>query len=141
MKEKVLERFLVAQEGVFETALEEVGNGCKETHWMWFIFPQLEGLGISHMAQYYGIQNKQEAIDYINHPVLGKRLIRISKELLKLYSNDARKVMGYPDNLKLCSCMTLFAEIAPNEKVFQKVLDKFFNGEKDEKTIELLKNM
>ena len=73
--------------------------------------------------------------------MLGKRLIRISKELLKLYSNDARKVMGYPDNLKLCSCMTLFAEIAPNEKVFQKVLDKFFNGEKDEKTIELLKNM
>ena len=141
MKEKVLERFLVAQEGVFETALEEVGNGRKETHWMWFIFPQLEGLGISHMAQYYGIQNKQEAIDYINHPVLGKRLVKISKALLKLHSSNPKMVMGYPDDLKLCSCMTLFAEIAPNEKVFQKVLDKFFDGKKDENTIELLKNM
>ena len=127
MKERTLERFLVAQEGVFETALEEISNGRKETHWMWFIFPQLEGLGFSHMAQYYGIQSKKEAIDYINHPVLGKRLVGISKALLKLHSNNPKTVMGYPDDLKLRSCMTLFAEIAPNEKVFQKVLDKFFN--------------
>ena len=94
---------------------------------------------MSHMAQYYGIQNKQEAIDYITHPVLGKRLVKISKALLKLYTSDPRRVMGYPDDLKLCSCMTLFAEIAPNEKVFQKVLDKFFDSKKDEKTLELLK--
>jgi len=138
---KDLNRFLEAQEYDYDIALEEMRNGYKCSHWMWYIFPQISGLGFSPTAKYFEIQNKKEALDYINHPVLGKRILEISSVLLNIKSNDAREVMGYPDDLKLRSSMTLFAEISSENAVFQKVLDKFFEGKKDEKTVEILKNL
>lgn len=106
---------------------------------MWYIFPQMKGLGHSSTAQYYGIENRKEAEEYLAHPILGSRLLEISKELLKLESNDPRAVMGEPDNWKLKSCMTLF-EIVSNEPVFGQVLDKFFGGKRDKTTVEMLRD-
>lgn len=105
---------------------------------MWYVFPQLAGLGRSSTAKYYGITDLQEAQDYINDPLLGARLVEISEALLALDTNDAYRVFGCPDNMKLKSSMTLFAIAAPELKVFQKVLDKYFGGERDKRTIELL---
>lgn len=139
--EKTLQRFLDAQEDDYAIALREMRHGYKYSHWMWYIFPQISGLGFSRTAQYFEIKNIDETKEYINHPILGKRLIEISQVLLKIESNDAREVMGYPDDLKLKSCMTLFSIVAPEEKVFKQVLDKFFCGEFDEKTIEILEKM
>ena len=102
-----LERFVKAQAGVYETALEEMRRGRKESHWIWYIFPQLKGLGFSETAQYYGIDGMAEAKAYLNHETLRKRLIEISEALLALPTDDALAVMGSPDNLKLCSSMTL----------------------------------
>lgn len=135
-----LERFVKAQEESYKIALNEVKNGRKKSHWMWYIFPQIIGLGRSSTAQYYAIKSREEAENYLNHPILSKRLIEISEELLKLDSNNARKIFGSPDNMKLKSSMTLFFKISGNE-VFKKVLDKFFNGDLDENTIEILKKM
>lgn len=134
-----LDRFIKAQENDYETALNEIENGHKQSHWIWYIFPQLQGLGFSSMSQYYGIKDKEEAIDYMNHPVLRERLLEISQALLSLDCNDPVRVMGYPDNLKLQSSMTLFS-IVSKEPVFQKVLDKFYDGQEDQATLEKLKN-
>ena len=136
-----LERFYKAQEYDFETALSEIRNGRKEGHWMWYIFPQIAGLGRSAMAEYYAIRSREEAMAYIEDPVLGKRLIEISQALLQVKSDDAEAVMGWPDNLKLRSCMTLFAEVAPEQPVFRNVLEKFYDGEMDGKTLDILKKM
>ena len=136
-----LERFYKAQEYDYETALSEIRNGRKESHWMWYIFPQIAGLGRSTTAEYYAIKSKEEAKAYIEDPVLGKRLIEISQTLLQVSSDDAEMVMGWPDNLKLRSCMTLFAEVAPDQPVFRNVLEKFYDGEMDEKTLDILKKM
>lgn len=136
-----LKRFYKAQEYDYETALSEIRNGRKESHWMWYIFPQVAGLGRSTMAEYYAIRSKEEAKAYIEDPVLGKRLIEISQALLQVDSDDAEKVMGWPDNLKLKSCMTLFAEVAPEQPVFRNVLEKFYDGEMDGKTLDILKKM
>ena len=106
---------------------------------MWYIFPQIKGLGHSTTAQYYAIQNRAEAEDYMKHPVLSHRLLEISEELLNIESNDASVVFGYPDDLKLKSSMTLFSLIS-RKTVFKRVLDKFFDGEIDERTVELLKD-
>lgn len=133
-----LERFLKAQENEYETALHEMKNGHKQSHWIWYIFPQLQGLGFSSMSQYYGIKDKEEAIDYMNHPILREHLLEISQALLSLDCNDPVRVMGYPDNLKLQSSMTLFSYVS-DEPVFQKVLDKFYNGQVDQATLEKLK--
>lgn len=132
-----LERFVKAQEHSYRTALSEIKSGQKMSHWMWYIFPQLKALGYSPTAKYYGIVDRKEAEDYIAHPVLGWRLREISGELLKLESSDPGYVMGYPDDLKLKSSMTLFLEVS-GDQVFQQVLDKFFQGEKDHKTEQLL---
>ena len=132
-----LERFLKAQENDYEIALEEIRSGQKISHWMWYIFPQLKELGYSPMAKFYGIHGRKEAEDYLAHPVLGTRLKEISGELLKLESSDAGYVMGYPDDLKLKSCMTLFLEVS-GEDIFQQVLEKFFDGEKDSNTMKLI---
>lgn len=132
-----LERFIEAQEKSYEIALNEIKKGRKRSHWMWYIFPQIKGLGHSSTAQYYAIQNRAEAEAYLNHPVLSGRLFEISEELLKIESNDASKVFGYPDDLKLKSSMTLFSLIS-KKSVFKRVLDKFFDGEIDERTVELL---
>lgn len=134
-----LDRFIKAQENDYETALNEIENGHKQSHWIWYIFPQLQGLGFSSMSQYYGIKDEEEAIDYMNHPVLRERLLKISQALLSLDCSDPVRVMGYPDNLKLQSSMTLFS-IVSKEPVFQKVLDKFYDGQEDQATLEKLKN-
>jgi uncharacterized protein (DUF1810 family) len=133
-----LQRFITAQEGVYERAFAEVKNGKKVSHWMWFIFPQMKGLGFSETARYYGIENRAEAEAYLNHPVLGKRLKEITRILLDTNETDATKVFGYPDNMKLKSSMTLFANLPSAAPVFHHVLDQFFNGEEDDKTISLL---
>lgn len=135
-----IERFIKVQENAYEVALKEIKQGYKQSHWMWYIFPQIKGLGYSSTAQYYAIQDKKEAIDYMNHPVLSKRLIEMSEELLKINSNNANEILGYPDDLKLKSSMTLFYLTSKNE-TFKKVLDKFFNGELDENTIMLLNDI
>ena len=133
-----LDRFIKAQENDYETALNEIENGHKQSHWIWYIFPQLQGLGFSSMSQFYGIKDEEEAIDYMNHPVLRERLLEISQALLSLDCNDPVRVMGSPDNLKLQSSMTLFS-IVSKEPVFQKVLDKFYDGQEDQSTLEKLK--
>jgi uncharacterized protein (DUF1810 family) len=136
--ENRLERFRKAQQKNYDSALREIQNGRKQSHWMWFIFPQIAGLGYSQTAQYYAVADLDEAKEFLNDNMLGKNLIEISEALLELESNDATEVMGWPDDLKLRSSMTLFALADPECEVFQKVLDKFYGGERDERTIELL---
>lgn len=132
-----LERFIKAQEIDYPIALSEMRAGRKRSHWMWYIFPQIKGLGFSSTAQYYAIQSKKEAEEYLAHPVLGKRLHEISEALLEIKSSDASRVMGYPDDMKLKSSMTLFYLVSGDE-IFKKVLEKFFDGEIDKKTEKLL---
>jgi len=136
--EHSLNRFTDAQRSAYATALSEIRNGRKRSHWMWFIFPQIQGLGFSEAARYYGIKDINEAKAYLNHPVLGGRLIEISNELLKLESHNASEIFGSPDDLKLRSCMTLFASVPGADPVFHSVLDKFFGGIKDIKTLQIL---
>ena len=136
-----LDRFIKAQQRDYTTAYAELSQGRKRSHWSWWIIPQIVGLGMTATSHKYAIKSLDEAVAYLAHPYLGKNIREISKVLLRLGSNDATAIMGYPDNLKLRSCMTLFAEVDPNEEVFQKVLDKFFNGEKDERTLEILKTL
>jgi uncharacterized protein (DUF1810 family) len=134
-----LERFEIAQEKVYDCALQEIQNGEKQGHWMWFIFPQYKGLGYSEAAKYYAIQSIAEAANYLQHHILGKRLIEISNVLTSLITSDATEVFGVVDSLKLRSSMTLFNAVATNEVyVFQKVLDKFFAGRADKNTLELI---
>ena len=136
--ERGLEKYLSAQKRDYDDALREIRSGRKRTHWIWYIFPQLDGLGYSPTAQYYGIRDLEQAKDYMAHPVLGPRLVEISEALLALPSSDPGAVMGYPDDLKLCSSMTLFELAAPDQPVFGKVLDKFYGGRRDPLTLKLL---
>ncbi len=133
-----LDKFLKAQETTYQKAFNEIQAGKKTSHWIWFIFPQLSGLGSSENSKYYSISNLEEARFYLEHPILGSRLVSISEILLKLPTSDAHKILGSPDDMKLKSCMTLFSMIPQSDPVFGKVLDKFFDGKKDEKTIQLL---
>ena len=132
-----LERFVQAQSSSYETALSEISAGHKSSHWIWYIFPQIAGLGFSFMSQYYAIHDLEEAKAYMQHPVLGPRLIEISNALLTLEGNNPTAVMGYPDDMKLRSSMTLFMLAVPEEPVFKQVLDKYYGGETDKRTIEL----
>ena len=132
-----LDRFVEAQIGQYDKALLEIRSGRKRTHWMWFIFPQLRGLGHSYNAEFYGIQGLPEAADYLSHPKLGPRLVEITRALLALPEKNATAVMGSPDDLKLRSSMTLFSLVHGADPVFQQVLDKYFNGVADERTIAL----
>ena len=134
-----LDRFKKAQEEDYPYALQEIKTGRKRSHWIWYIFPQLKGLGFSSMSEYYGIDGRAEAQAYIADSVLRAHLVEISEALLALESNNPTQVMGYPDDLKLKSSMTLFAEVAPDIPVFEQVLQKFFAGEKDSKTLQLLR--
>lgn len=133
-----LDRFKKAQEEDYQYALQEIKAGRKRSHWIWYIFPQLKGLGFSSMSEYYGIYGRAEAQAYIADSVLRAHLVEISEALLALESNNPTQVMGYPDDLKLKSSMTLFAEVAPDIPVFEQVLQKFFAGEKDPRTLKLL---
>ena len=137
--ENGLERFVEAQARDYETALREIRGGRKRSHWMWYIFPQLRGLGCSSTAQFYGLRDLQEARDYMAHPLLGPRLIEISEALLTLATDNPGAVMGYPDDLKLCSCMTLFELAAPEQPVFARVLEKYYGGRRDQRTLALLR--
>jgi uncharacterized protein (DUF1810 family) len=133
-----LERFIEAQESVYQTVIAELAMGHKETHWMWFIFPQLKELGKSAMAKRYGITSADEARAYLAHPMLGARLVECSKLLLTQRNANAFEIFGSPDELKLRSCMTLFAVTSPQETVFKQVLETFFKGKADEVTVKLL---
>lgn len=133
-----LERFTDAQKNTWATALAEIQQGRKQSHWMWFIFPQIAGLGFSETSRHYAIRDLKEATVFLEHPVLGSRLVNISHELLKLKTSDAHKVFGSPDDLKLKSSMTLFSMIPGADSVFQEVLEKFFHGERDIKTLQLI---
>lgn len=128
-------RFIEAQKSDYELALQQVRQGKKTGHWMWYIFPQIIGLGHSETSRFYAIRDKAEAREYLNHPVLGERLVEISTELLKLNFNDPVAVFGSIDSLKLKSSMTLFSLVEKASPVFEDVLDKFFNGTKDMNTI------
>ena len=134
-----LDRFLEAQDGMYQTALSEIKKGSKRSHWMWFIFPQLRGLGRSKMSYVFGINGVEEAKEYLAHPVLSARLIEITEALLTHKDKSALKIMGDIDDMKLKSSMTLFAIISEEGSVFHQVLDGFYNGEMDKATLRLLK--
>lgn len=132
-----LDRFLQAQEHVYSRALQEVRKGQKLSHWMWYIFPQIHGLGYSDTARYYAIRDRAEAEAYLKHPVLGSRLREITYALIFQDCRDAQRIFGYTDSMKLRSCMTLFYAVS-RDFLFQKVLDLFFRGESDALTLEIL---
>ena len=130
-----LDRFVLAQQDVYPVALAEIRAGRKRTHWMWFIFPQLAGLGFSSMAVRYAISDRQEAVGYLAHPLLGSRLIEISAALLTHDGLTAFDILGTPDDLKLHSCSTLFAAISAPGSVFEQVLGRYFDGLPDPSTL------
>lgn len=136
--ENNLQRFLIAQDTDYKLALSEIKNGRKRSHWIWYIFPQIQGLGFSETSKYYAIENINEAEAFLKHPILGSRLIAICKALLHLKENNASEVMGSPDDMKLKSSMTLFSVVDNADDVFQAVLNKFFNGEKDQATLQII---
>lgn len=133
-----LNRFIEAQAKNFTDALAEIKNGKKRTHWMWYVFPQIQGLGNSEFARFYAIKDLNEATAYLENPVLGNRLIEISEALLQLDSNDAYQIFGSPDDMKLQSSMTLFSLVSNADAVFEAVLQKFYNGVKDPKTMKII---
>jgi uncharacterized protein (DUF1810 family) len=132
-----LQRFLDAQDPVYEQALEELKAGRKQSHWIWFVFPQHRGLGCSQKAQFYGIECLDEARAYQKHPVLGRRLHECTTAVLRHTQQSASQILGVPDDLKFFSSMTLFSEAAPQELVFLLALQAFFNGSKDPETLRL----
>lgn len=134
---KTLDRFIDAQDRDYAQALREIQNGKKQGHWIWYIFPQLKGLGYSETSKFYAINDVQEATDYLTHPVLGSRLIEISNALLATEGRSALQIMGRPDDAKLRSSMTLFGLVEDADPVFQAVLETFFNGRADRKTLML----
>lgn len=133
-----LDRFIQAQKGSYDTALKEIRDGHKKSHWIWYIFPQITGLGMSAISEKYAIKNIEEAKAYMADKTLRSHLVQASEALLGLECSDPSVVMGFPDDLKLRSCMTLFAIAAPECTVFQSVLDKYYGGEMDKKTLEIL---
>ena len=135
-----LNRFLEAQKREYETAYQEISEGKKRSHWIWYIYPQIKGLGMSYMDSEYSIKSIQETIEYINNKVLFERLKEMTNLLIKIPHNDIKEVMWYPDDLKLRSCMTLFY-VCTGKHIFQNVIDKFYQGERDLKTILILKGM
>ena len=133
-----LNRFLTAQETVYRTALAELKNGRKRSHWMWYIFPQLDGLAKSATSKRYAIKSIDEARQYLNHPVLGVRLAECAEAVLAVEGRSISEIMGYPDDLKLKSSMTLFASLPEAPAAFAGILDKYFQGERDIKTLNIL---
>ena len=135
MKQFDLERFVKAQDPMYAGVLDELRAGHKRSHWMWFVFPQIAGLGSSAMAQRYAIASADEAADYLAHPVLGARLRECAAIVAALASDSAPDIFGPTDALKFHSSMTLFADVAPDEAVFQRCIDKYFDGEPDPETL------
>ncbi|MFW5976224.1 MAG: DUF1810 domain-containing protein [Alkalispirochaetaceae bacterium] len=133
-----LERFVEAQEGVKEAVDRELAGGAKRSHWMWFVFPQIQGLGMSMMAQRYAINSLEEARAYLEHPVLGERLREWTRLVLNVQGKSAQEIFGYPDYLKFRSSMTLFSRVAEAGSVFHQALEKYYDGEPDQKTLSIL---
>ncbi|MBQ9662652.1 MAG: DUF1810 domain-containing protein [Oscillospiraceae bacterium] len=136
-----LSRFLKAQEYDYAQALKEIRAGRKRSHWMWYIFPQIQGLGFSSTAQFYAIRDLDEAKDYLAHPILGARLKEISSALLQLEGLSASEIFGYPDDLKLRSSMTLFRLADLKCNIFRDVIDKYYDGKPDSRTVEIVQGM
>lgn len=133
-----LQRFVDAQAPVMAQVDAELDAGAKTSHWMWFVFPQLKALGRSATAQHYGLASRHEAAAYWAHPKLGPRLKRCVQRLLAVPGKSAHEIFGSPDDLKLCSCLTLFETVAPGEPVWSQALERFYGGERDARTLELL---
>jgi uncharacterized protein (DUF1810 family) len=133
-----LNRFVEAQAADYSRALGEIKAGRKRTHWMWYIFPQFAGLGFSSTSRHFAVRSLAEARAYLRHPILGPRLVECAEALLNVEGASANDIFGSPDDLKLCSCVTLFAHVSPSGSVFERVLEKFFNARRDEKTLRLL---
>ena len=136
-----LDRFVRAQASVYDQALSELRAGRKRSHWMWFVFPQLAGLGLSSMAQRYAIASIAEARAYLAHPVLGFRLVECARALLSVPELSALDIMGSPDDMKLRSCATLVAQVGDEGLIFNRVLDRFFCGAFDARTIALVRDV
>ncbi|QJX00331.1 DUF1810 domain-containing protein [Frigoriglobus tundricola] len=134
-----LARFVSAQVGDYERAVSEIRSGRKRSHWMWYIFPQYDGLGFSDMSRRYAIKSVAEAEAYLRHPVLGPRLVACVKAALQIEGRSALEIFGSPDDLKLKSCATLFAQVTPPGSVFDQLLAKYFQGTRDDKTLRLLR--
>jgi uncharacterized protein (DUF1810 family) len=134
-----LSRFVDAQQGVYESVIAEIRAGRKRSHWMWYIFPQVVGLGSSATAQHYGIRDAEEARAYLAHPVLGQRLIECAEAICSVTGRSASEILGTPDDLKLRSCATLFAQVSPPGSVFDRVLRRYYDGQPDQATLALLR--
>jgi uncharacterized protein (DUF1810 family) len=133
-----LDRFVRAQQGDYEVALAELRSGRKRSHWMWYVFPQCDGLGSSPMARRYAIRSLAEAEAYLHHPVLGARLRECAEAVLRIEGRSARDIFGSPDDMKLQSSATLFAAVSPRGSAFERLLDQYFEGRRDEGTQRLL---
>lgn len=132
-----LERFVEAQKAAYDVALREIREGCKRSHWIWFVFPQMASLGFSYNARFYGISCLDEARAYLAHPILGKRLRQITEALLMHKGKDVLSILGAIDTLKVCSCMTLFDVVSPDD-VFRQVLKTFYEDKRDAQTLALV---
>jgi uncharacterized protein (DUF1810 family) len=133
-----LNRFLIAQEGIYDRALAELKAGQKRTHWMWYIFPQIDGLGYSPTAEHYAVKSLEEARQYLDHPVLGKRLLECTEAVLGIRGGSVSEIFGYPDDLKFKSSMTLFEKVAGPGSVFSSALERYCHGGRDTATLRLL---
>lgn len=133
-----LKRFLEAQNPLYPRVKAELRSGQKTGHWMWFIFPQLRGLGRSPMANEYGISSREEALAYLQHPILGERLRECTRLVHSVEGRSVNEIFGYPDDLKFRSSMSLFANVSPQDQIFKHALEKFFEGEPDRLTLQLL---
>ena len=133
-----LNRFVLAQNGVFEEALAEIEDGQKSSHWMWFIFPQIDGLGFSATSKRYAIKSVDEAKAYLRHPILGPRLLRCAEAAVRVEGLSAQEIFGSPDDIKLRSCATLFASMSPPNSIFHQLIAKYFAGHRDERTLRIL---
>jgi uncharacterized protein (DUF1810 family) len=131
-------RFVRAQEGTYDQALSELMIGRKRSHWIWWIFPQFDGLGFSPITKRFSIKSEDEARAYLAHPILGLRLIECAEAIVSVQGKSARDILGSPDDLKLKSCATLFAQVSPLGSVFEQILEKFYSGERDAATLRLL---
>ncbi|HKO76603.1 MAG TPA: DUF1810 domain-containing protein [Flavobacterium sp.] len=136
-----IERFIIAQETTYQRALNEIKNGKKESHWIWFVFPQIRGLGFTDYNIYYGIRDLIEAEEYLNHPILGLRLVEISEAILQINKKSIEEILPNPDIKKLKSSMSLFSLVPNTNPIFNKVLDKYYSGNVDENTIQILKEL
>jgi uncharacterized protein (DUF1810 family) len=136
-----LRRFLNAHEATYEQALSEIRGGQKRTHWMWYIFPQMDGLAFSSMSRHYAMKSLAEAHAYLQHPVLGSRLVECAEAVVAMEGRSITQIFGSPDDLKLRSYATLFAAVAPAGSVFDRLLEKYYGGVRDEKTLQLVENL